>query len=81
MKCDNRMCIYQKFYECTCSDEIEIDWHGLCKNMLPARITANTLTESKFYSRAILNHNTYHFDKETGEYICDDEDFAGSYEE
>ncbi len=73
MKCDNKMCIYQKFYECTCTDEI--DWHGICKNMVLTRITADVLNKAKFYSKTILTHNTYHFDKQSGEYVCADTDF------
>lgn len=74
MKCGNRMCIFEKFEEYTFSGEIEIDWHGLCKNMVIARITGSTLTDAKFYSNLILEHGDYQFDNETGGYICINEE-------
>lgn len=74
MKCDNRLCVYEKSKECTCPDKIEIDWRGLCKNMKPVRITTEELKCSKFYSGIILKCGDYQFDNETGEYVCVDKD-------
>lgn len=69
MKCDNKICIYQKNGQCINGSEIEVDWRRLCKNMTPARITADALDNSKFYSGVILECGDYYFDNETGKYI------------
>lgn len=73
MKCNNKICIYYNKGQCQNID-IEIDWRGICKTMLPVRITMENLNASKLYSRVILESNDYIFDKETGEYICIMED-------
>ncbi len=75
MKCENILCIYQDNNNCTNKSEIEIDWHGLCKNMVPVRISRNNLNPSKFITQLELNDGNHLFDKETGKVILTDEAF------
>lgn len=69
MKCDNKICIYYNNGQCQNID-IEIDWRGICKTMIPIRITMESLSTSKLYSKVILESKDYISDKETGEYVC-----------
>ncbi len=53
MKCDNKICIFQKNEECL-RNAIEIDYRGNCKNMIFMRVTQDNLELNKFYSRVKL---------------------------
>ena len=73
MKCENIMCIYQDNNNCTNKNKIEIDWHGLCKNMVPVRIPLNNLNPSKFITQLELKDGNHLFDKKTGKVVLTDE--------
>lgn len=80
MKCNNRICIFENENECVCPDEIEIDWRGLCKNMVPIRITQRDLETHKLYTKTIYeNEKEYDFDREIGE-VTLKEEFRRKYE-
>lgn len=73
MKCENIMCIYQKDYTCTNKAEIEIDWHGLCKNMVPVRISRNDLNLNKYITQLNLKDGNHFFNKEIGKVVLTDD--------
>ncbi|MBR5202634.1 MAG: hypothetical protein IKW45_05165 [Clostridia bacterium] len=75
MKCENLLCIYQNNNNCTNKSELEIDWHGLCKNMVPVRISRNDLNSNKFITQLELNDGNHLFDKEIGKVVLTDEAF------
>lgn len=80
MKCDNEICIYQSDGQCKNDKEIEIDWHGLCKSMLPVRITRQSLELNKLYIKtAYEQDDEYYFDRETGKLTLKEE-FLGRYD-
>lgn len=67
MKCDNKICIYQKNNMCTL-EEIEIDWRGNCKRLIKARITEDILDFCKLYTNLMIeNKEDYSFNPATGE--------------
>ena len=80
MKCDNKMRVYEKNHICTHPNKIEIDWHGLCKNIIPIRITQENLELDKLYTKTVYEHDDkYYFDKEAGR-ITFKEKFLGRYD-
>ena len=54
MKCENEFCIYQENNNCTNKNEIEIDWHGVCKNMVPVRMPTRDLNVGKLITELSL---------------------------
>ncbi len=68
MKCDNKLCIYEEKNKCTNKNSVEIDWRGCCKNMVPIRVTRNTLNSSKIVTQLELNDGKHLFNSETGEF-------------
>ena len=66
MKCKNRLCIYPKDSECIIETEIELDWHGFCKNMVPIRISENDLYYEKLITKLQIEDGEHYFDNETG---------------
>ncbi len=74
MNCLNRFCIFNNFDECTNTEEIEIDWRGFCKNMIPVRIPRTDLKGKKDYTKLVLKiDKNYYFDKEIGMVTMTDE--------
>lgn len=73
MKCKNRLCVYQKDGECITESEIELDWHGLCKNMVPIRISEYNLYYEKLVTKLQFEDSEHYLDNETGivHYIAD----------
>ena len=73
MKCKNRLCVYQKDGECIAENEIELDWHGLCKNMVPIRISEHNLYYEKLITKLQFEDGEHCLDNETGivHYIAD----------
>ncbi len=69
MKCNNKMCTYQKDNLCTLT-EIEIDWRGNCKQWINTRIVQETLDESKAYTKLLIrNTDEYSYNSNSGEMI------------
>lgn len=66
MKCKNRLCVYQKDNECIIKNEIELDWHGLCKNMVPIRISEESLFYEKMVTKLQIEDGNHYLDNETG---------------
>lgn len=73
MKCKNRLCVYQKDGKCITEREIELDWHGLCKNMVPIRISEYNLYYEKLVTKLQFEDSEHYLDNETGivHYIVD----------
>ena len=69
MKCENQLCIYQDNNNCTNKNEFEIDWHGLCKNMVPVRFSKRILNSSKLVTQLELKDGNHLYDKETGRIV------------
>ncbi len=66
MKCYNRLCIYQKDDKCIMKNEIELDWHGLCKNMVPIRISEESLSYEKLVTKVQLEDGNHYLDNKIG---------------
>ena len=66
MKCKNRLCIYQKNNECSIKDVVELDWYGLCKNMIPIRISEESLFYEKTVAKLQIKDGKHYFENETG---------------
>ena len=75
IKCENILCIYQDNNNCTNKSEIEIDWHGLCKNMVPVRISRRDLKTNKFIVQLKLKDGKHIFDKDLGKVTMTDDAF------
>ncbi len=73
MKCLNKLCVFQENNSCSKASEIEITWQGLCKNMIPVRLTSETMSLNKLYTKTILKSNDYHFDEKSGNFNLVDE--------
>lgn len=76
MKCENVFCIYQENGACNNENEINIDWRGLCKNMIPVKTTRYTLDIEKMITKLNMKDKKHFFDKESGRVIMTDEVFA-----
>lgn len=73
MKCENKLCIYQDNNTCTYKNEVEIDWHGVCKNLVPVRFSRNTLNSSKLVTQIELKDGFHSFNKKTGKFELTDD--------
>ena len=73
MKCENKFCIYQEDNDCTNKNEIEIDWRGFCKNLIPVRMPKRDLSAGKLVTQASLKSGNHFFDKEIGVVVLTDE--------
>lgn len=75
MKCDNIFCIYQENDACKCESEINIDWRGFCRNMIPVKVNYRTLSGNKRITQLYMKDINYYFDKEKGRVTIKDEAF------
>lgn len=73
MKCENEFCIYQENNTCTNKNEIEIDWHGICKCIVPVRMPTRDLNAGKLVTQASLKAGNHFFDKKIGKVVLTDE--------
>ena len=73
MKCENEFCIYQENNTCTNKNDIEIDWRGICKCMVPVRMPTRELNAGKLVTQASLKAGNHFFDKEIGKVVLTDE--------
>ena len=46
--------------------EIELDWHGLCKNMVPIHISENKLYYEKLVTKLQFEDGNHYLDDKTG---------------
>lgn len=77
MKCKNRLCIYQNDNKCFCNKEVELDWHGICLNMVPIRISKNNLLAEKLVTKLEIQDGKHHLDNRTGIVVISDDKFFG----
>lgn len=66
MNCGNRLCIYQSDNMCTIKEQVEIDWHGLCKNIVPISISNDNLCAEKIVTKLEFEDGQHHLNSETG---------------
>ncbi len=78
MKCKNRLCVYHKNDECIIKNEIELDWHGLCKNMIPISITEQSLRYEKLVTKLQIEDGNHCLDNQTGIVRLIDNNYSGN---
>ena len=76
MKCENIFCIYQENGFCNNEDEPNIDWRGLCKNMIPVRATRYSLDTEKMITKLKMEDGRHYFDRECGQVTMTNEMFT-----
>lgn len=73
MKCENIFCIYQEDGFCNNESEPNIDWRGLCKKMIPVRVTQHTLGAEKMITQLKMRDGKHYFDNDIGLVTMSDE--------
>ncbi len=75
MKCENIFCIYQENGFCKNENKPNIDWRGFCKNMIPMRVSRQTLGLEKMITQLKMKDGKHYFDRDVGVVTITDEAF------